>query len=855
MMFAKGGGFADETTCVMIDNMPADFSQDNSILYVKDNGDDTLEYFADVNGKKTAVAKAVINYDAKTVDMFDGNGSLKGTIKDIELQKTGSVKIMPHYSNSTVDCITFEVDKSTLGDFVQVNPLNYRDNYADTWIATDNLGRRTPLYGEVSAIKDRKFGIYYFPWFTKGQTSGIVDHTKSYKEGGADKMWADFLTVPEGYLQYWSEPYFGYYQTEDDFVIRRHATMLANAGVDFVALDVSNGVMFPEEHEKIFRIWSEMRNEGNKTPQFVFLCGELPEANVSNLKTAWGMWYRDGKYEDLWFKWNGKPVVLANPDNITDQELLDFFTFRRSWAYKDWTGTGVNKWPWIDSTPQAPGYDENGNLEAISVACGFHANGSTGRSFHNGEQPTDGKNEFEFGLMDTTTPLGLAFQEQWDYAMTVDAPLVMICGWNEWAAGCWTQGVAGQKIANTYMWDPNDPRHKYFFVDNFNTEFSRDVEPMKGGFEDNYYYQMVQNIRKYRGARPVPAAAGQKTITPGSDFSQWDGVFPEYRDTLADVYHRDYDAVGGQGPHYTNTSGRNDIDYAKVSKDADYTYFYVRTTNDLTAPEGELWMNLFVNSDCQYGTGWKGYDFRINKSRNGSTCTIEKTDSTWEGYQVVGWAEFQYAGNQLQIKVPNSILNLAVEFEFKWADNSVSDGDAMKFWDMGDTAPDGKANYLYTPFGRELEFTPEATAALNGAVAMSVKKYNAFSGTKQVYIDPENSNVTPTIVNDRTMVPVRFVTENLNGQVEYNGAAQKITVTAAGNTIEMTIGKKQLVVNGKAQELDAAPCIIGDRTFLPLRALAEAMGKKVTWERRGLIIIGDAEVTDEAVLDEIYRLM
>lgn len=48
----------------------------------------------------------------------------------------------------------------------------------------------------------------------------------------------------------------------------------------------------------------------------------------------------------------------------------------------------------------------------------------------------------------------------------------------------------------------------YAFVDQYNSEFNRCVMPMKGGYTDNYYMQMAQNIRKYKGARPIPKLKG-----------------------------------------------------------------------------------------------------------------------------------------------------------------------------------------------------------------------------------------------------------------------------------------------------------------------------------------------------------
>ena len=51
------------------------------------------------------------------------------------------------------------------------------------------------------------------------------------------------------------------------------------------------------------------------------------------------------------------------------------------------------------------------------------------------------------------------------------------------------------------------PAGETFFVDLYAQEFSRDIEPMRGGYGDNYYWQMVANIRRYKGVRPVPTAS------------------------------------------------------------------------------------------------------------------------------------------------------------------------------------------------------------------------------------------------------------------------------------------------------------------------------------------------------------
>ena len=55
-------------------------------------------------------------------------------------------------------------------------------------------------------------------------------------------------------------------------------------------------------------------------------------------------------------------------------------------------------------------------------------------------------------------------------------------------------------------------QNPFYFVDEFNMEFNRDIEPMQGGYTDNYYYQLVSNIRKYKGVSLQQAASSATTI-------------------------------------------------------------------------------------------------------------------------------------------------------------------------------------------------------------------------------------------------------------------------------------------------------------------------------------------------------
>lgn len=588
---------------------------------------------------------------------------------------------------------------------------NYIDLRPESWPFTDGIRRRSDPAAYPALRKDRTVGMFYFIWHDHKPGAPLIDHTRSYNEGGIEKVKSDSLNAPMGYLQYWAEPYFGYYRSDDPWILRKHASMLAQAGIDFIFLDVTNALTYPETYNMIFRVWSEMRSERLRTPDVMFI------TNTNAAKTVEKLYedlYKPGHYSDLWFIYQDRPLILV-PEDETDKlpdEIRSFFTIRNSWAYtKGGSGSwylkndGKNCWPWADMYPQSPGLDKDGNVEQMIAMCGFWVNGSygtnAGRSYSSGRQPDNiEKGDMGFGLSSGFSGDGRAFLEQMDYAIEKDPPILMITGWNEWTAGRWgshpgtlNNPAAGQRIANTYTVVPGDGYNDYYFVDNFNGEFSRDLEPVNGLFGDNYYCQLVELVRRYKGASlPEPVKGCVKMNIEDGNPAEWENVTPEYLDAPYDTAHRDWDGNGGN-THYVNTSGRNDLVAMKVCADGNYIYFYCRCREDITGPQGDNWMNLFLNSDCDDSNGWNGFDYIINRHQSGGNASIEVfVDNEWK-FEQIGEAMLRVNGNVLELKVPRALVRLKKEFEFKWADNSVDDGDIMKFYDRGDTAPDGRFCY------------------------------------------------------------------------------------------------------------------------------------------------------------------
>ena len=118
------------------------------------------------------------------------------------------------------------------------------------------------------------------------------------------------------------------------------------------------------------------------------------------------------------------------------------------------------------------------------------------------------------------------------------------------------------------------------------------------------------------------------------------------------------------------------------------------------------------------------------------------------------------------------------------------------------------------------------------------------NGTQQE-IDP-GRGTAPVIVNERTLVPIRAIIEAMGGTVEWNGDTQTASLTYGDDEIRLTIDSATAYLNDTANTLDTAPAIINERTMLPIRFIAESFRFSVDWnENEQLITITKA--ADEPV--------
>ncbi len=685
-----------------------------------------------VNGRTAAIVK----YDKDGYLAFcDSDGYVVEKTENSKIYPTGYFSLFFDDLDGSVDDVVF-----TNVEMKRNVPLTSEPRVIDysTWTATDALDRTVADNANAGDVKENRYvGLFYFLCCT-GRGIKVNDNTADYLKYGSDGIKAHIEA--RGGEAYWAEPYFGYYRNTDAWVYRKHGYMLEQAGVDFIFLDVSNGEVFIPGHMTLFDTWLQMRKEGNQTPQIVFFNGDTAEYMQSNMETLLTTVYSDenwDKYKELFFMWEEKPLLFGNMNGVSDPiktEINERFNVRGSWAWIDKN----SYWSWIQEYVKSGtryklenggwGRDSNGQKESLSIAMGHHPTANKGRSFVNRVQPNNGLGDFEFSSIEQSG-MGLGFEHQFNAAQYLikrnignsDPFVLMITGWNEWISGGINTDTA-KMMANTTC--------KVQYTDQFNPEFSRDGEPMRNkdgyGFGDNYYYQMVDYIRRYKGIAKTPIADDQTSINI-YDLSSWDNIDLKYTDSLYDTELRNtvcYDA----SYRYINNTGRNDFDYAKVSQDNNSLYFLVKTSHDIVIDNGETWMNLYLNTDGDVKTGWEGYDYVLNRSRDSFSVNVERFKDDTFSTEYVGTAYYYLNGEYMTVSLSKKLVGISGEARkliFKWADNADVKGDAMGFMDQGDTAPDNRFGFLYICDGYtttelpEIKFSAEPFETLRNGNAIS----------------------------------------------------------------------------------------------------------------------------------------
>ncbi len=588
------------------------------------------------------------------------------------------------------------------GDKIVVDGVSYENNNNmknGITYAVDDLGRQVRMDGSAFVEEGRNVGIFYFLWMGEHGDHGALDMTKIMEEGGADAKKSSYKSWgPVGAMHFWGEPLYGYYYSSDKWVMRKHIEMLTLAEVDFLYFDVTNAQPYISNAANVMKIIQEYHDQGFNPPKVVFYTNSQSAATVSKIYTGI---YKNGSYPDSWFYLDGKPLIIAFESECRKslpESTADFFTYREpQWPNEK---QKKNAWPWMDFTrPQRIFKTTDGEKEAISVSVAQHSGTicfsdsafygdrtNCGRSYHNK------KNDNSEGA----TLYGYNFQEQWDRAIKSDVPYVLVTGWNEWVA---------------QRQDPNQLNRagQVVFVDTASMEFSRDIEPMRGGYFDNYYMQLIDNIRAYKGVAPTLVQDTRKIIDLDGDFSQWDDILVTYTDPTGDCDKRRSRCFGNGKAE--DDSGNNDLRSAKVTHDTKYLYFYIDVPetygdgeeNYITAYAPDTsWMQIFINTDMNAETGFYGFDYIINNTvKDSKTSTLAKATKNGTEYAFEDSADIEYRvkGTQMMIRVALEDLGITdysqIKFAFKWVDSDTKITTMEQMYSEGDCAPLGRLSYVF----------------------------------------------------------------------------------------------------------------------------------------------------------------
>ncbi len=648
----------------------------------------------------------------------NGNSMTKGLVYFGGTGEKLDLCLSVHFLDKPDECFTTlspeEEDAPAKSDVTVPTDSLFYQNAAmpDTWVFTDGLGRVSLTYADVGGVReDKTVAMFYWTWHEELGRQGATNTTELLKEyPDAKNNYNHKAWIGTGHYCFWNEPIYGFYRTTDEWVLRKQAELLANAGVDVVFNDNTNGSMtWKSGYTAQFEEWIKASEDGVASPKISFLLpfADTTDGSRKQLKELYADIYAEGKYQELWYYLgeSDKPMIIAHrPSDSSMRDITKFFNFRGGQpAYLLGGDPPVGQWGWLHTYPQPVYYGSNaqkkkGTPEMITVGVAMNHNYKT-------HEITAMNGEYVMGRSYTSTYenryevegnaaslWGYNFSEQFDRALEVDPSVVFVTGWNEWHA--WRQpnpwGGTNSLVSNA-------------LVDQFDNEFSRDLEPTKGELKDHYYYLLVNYVRKYKGVNPIPTPSVNKTIDLAGSEAQWKDVAPYYASYVNNISDRDH--AGYAGYSYTETSGRNDIIGAQVARDDDYLYFHVECASDITACKDSRWMNLYLDTD-QTNQGWETFDYAVRGNENGKLI-LERfaLEGDYMATEVIGNVEYALDGRYLTVKIAKSDLRLSGDdytVNFTWTDNVHDEndydnfsGDILDFYISGDVAPGGRFKYSF----------------------------------------------------------------------------------------------------------------------------------------------------------------
>jgi len=593
-------------------------------------------------------------------------------------------------------------EETTMEETMDIEAIlakKYSGPYAEntgTLSGIDSLGRILPLDVTVEEREDgvsRSVGIFYFLWMGQHGTGGPYDNSIISQVPGATASEAAWMAAGGGNVgetHFWGKPMFGYYTSNDQWVMRKHVQMLTDAGIDYVVFDTTNGYIYEEQALNYLRISKSFYDQGFDVPKVAFYTNS-GSGNVINAIYE-RIYKAHPEYEELWFRWDGKPMIVGvQKDTAISAEAKEFFRIKASqWPNSPKLDDGF---PWMEFDryqKTSAVYGLNKVKEVLNISPAQHNATCTmsATAFYGAKDRARSYSVAEMKNLYTDEAFlsGVNFAGQWTWALRQNVQSIFVTGWNEWGA---------QRQPSTL-----NKKYPIYFVDCCTPETSRDIEPMEGGFGDNYYMQLIDGIRRFKGTDGRVDIGGYTTVDIKSE-NAFDAATAVYKDYTQDIVDRNCAGFGTLV--YTDASGLNDFDTLSVLRDKDNLYFSAKVNGKVVDYTAAGRMTLFIKCGDEESTAINGYNYAINRGAS----SVDRADiEHWNGsaWEKIGEAGMSVNGDRLSLSVSRELLGLdgakdgeydLISLEFKWADG-YDENDVFSFYTRGDAAPLGRLNYLYS---------------------------------------------------------------------------------------------------------------------------------------------------------------
>src|SRR3546814_398469 len=178
-------------------------------------------------------------------------------------------------------------------------------------VGIDQFGRAFQPFSKEKANK--QVGMFFWLWMGRPYASGVYDATEILKIPDGKALLFDFdhqndTISPNLQAHFWGKPLWGYYNSEDEWVMRKQLQLLIQAGVDYIVFDATNIVTYKEVYLKLMAGISEYLAEGWPAPKTVFY---THSRSMQTTKQLYDELYSQNLYPEAWYRIDGKPLIIA----------------------------------------------------------------------------------------------------------------------------------------------------------------------------------------------------------------------------------------------------------------------------------------------------------------------------------------------------------------------------------------------------------------------------------------------------------------------------------------------------------------------------------------------------------------